>query len=292
MDKIKYVKIIVAQAIGFFASYYLVTNVFIGPIPIVRSDVQDDIVHLPQKTVEVIKSAPEKVKNISAIFGKYQKSQQQQKQADAHIPPPWIFGEGPSPLPTSAPIIPTAQQAPTVQPEPTFIIRFPTSSQTQPTSSQTQPTSVPQIPTTVPTKAPQPTQTTSGGSGGQQSGNATLEQQTVDEINKRRRDVGLKDLTINAQLTQAARRHSADMSANNFCGHDGKDGSGPFQRTKDAGYTGQAYGETVSCWARTPMQAVDGWWSSPPHHAILTNGSIREIGLGWVNIHQTAVVGM
>ncbi len=288
INKIKYVKLIGSQILGFFASYYLVTHVFIGPMPIIRSDFQDDVVHLPQKTVEAVKKAPEQIKKIASAISSYQKSQTQQKQSDAHVPPPWIFGQGPSPLPTAR-VFPTTQNQPTSIPEPTSIFRLPTRSQQNPTSGPTdipRATSVPQN-TTVPTRAPQPTSNRPP-----ESGNASLEQQTIDEINKRRRDVGLKDVRLNNELTQAARRQSVDMSQNNFCGHNGTDGSNPFQRAKDAGYTGRAYGETVACGARTPLQAVDMWWSSPPHHAILTNNGITEIGLGWVNVSQTAVVGM
>lgn len=297
-NKIKYIKLIASQILGFFASYYLVTHVFIGPMPVIRSDFQDDVVHLPQKTVEVVKKAPEAIKKAASVISSYQKSQSQRKQTDAHVPPPWIFGNGPSPLPTTQ-IFPTIQNQPTSIPEPTSIYRLPTRTQQNPTSIPTSipqvtsiPTSIPQITsiprnTSVPTQPPEPTSNRPP-----ESGNASLEQQTIDEINKRRRDVGLRDLKLNNELTQAARRHSADMSQNNFCGHNGTDGSNPFQRAKDAGYRGSAYGETVACGARTPLQAVDMWWSSPPHHAILTNGGISEIGLGWVNVSQTAVVGM
>jgi|GEM_PF-1783945 len=293
IDKVKYAKIILSQVVGFFASYYLVTNVFIGPVPIVRSDFQYEVQQLPSKTVEFVIDLPKKVQKIAIFAGKLGSTRQ--KQASSNVPPPWVFGQGPTPLPTNAPVQqPTlaSQQPTSSEPKPTSILRLPTFGQKLPTPVL--PTSAPQQPRTLPTAPQQQPTQPQGGSGSktQQSGNASLEQQTVDEINKRRKDKGLREVTINTQLTQAARRHSADMSSKNFCGHTGSDGSDPFQRTKDAAYAGQAYGETVACGSRTAMQTVDMWWSSPPHHAILTNASIREIGLGWVNTHQTAVVGM
>lgn len=108
---------------------------------------------------------------------------------------------------------------------------------------------------------------------------------------------GLPALSVNAQLTEAARRESRDNSKRGSvgdCSHTGTDGSNFTSRAKDAGYSGFAHGETIGCGHQSAQAIVDAWWNSPGHHAILTNGEITMIGVGWESSNftaQTAVVG-
>ena len=124
----------------------------------------------------------------------------------------------------------------------------------------------------------------------------TEERQMVDLINQRRAGMGLPTLRVNEQLTMASRRHSADIGPKALCQHNGTDGSSPWSRAHDAGYTGYASGEVVACNFSTAQGAVDGWWNSPGHFAILTGASPNEIGCGWwINSEgygwQTCLVG-
>jgi uncharacterized protein YkwD len=118
----------------------------------------------------------------------------------------------------------------------------------------------------------------------------------VNLINQRRAAMGLHTLRVNEQLTIATRRHSADIGPKRLCQHNGTDGSSPWSRAKDAGYTGYASGEVVACNYSTAQGAVDGWWNSPGHYAILVGAAPNEIGCGWwVNSEgygwQTCLVG-
>src|SRR4029453_858159 len=61
-------------------------------------------------------------------------------------------------------------------------------------------------------------------------------QTLIDLINKTRGEVGVPALTVNADLTEAARRHSLDMACNNFMKHSGSDGSWTGDRGQDAAY--------------------------------------------------------
>jgi uncharacterized protein YkwD len=122
------------------------------------------------------------------------------------------------------------------------------------------------------------------------------EQEMVNLINQRRTGMGLSTLRVNEQLTMAARRHSADIGPNRLCQHNGTDGSSPWSRASDAGYAGFASGEVVACNFSTALGAVDGWWNSPGHYAILTGVSPNDIGCGWwINSEgygwQTCLVG-
>lgn len=254
-------KVFVAQLSAFVISIYLNDHLFIHGTPIVRADVKQEIAALPATTINTLKTLPQIV---------IQNSQRQSPQTSPSQTFPQQSSSSNQTVPTSVvpTTNPTAKPLSTVQPtrRPT---QKPTIAPTNPPASQ---------PTTKPTTPPQATSV------------STLEQQTVDEINRRRGEGGLGALSINSQLTTAARRQSSDNEQNGQCDHDGSDGSDPFKRMQDAGFAGQAYGETVACRATSPQQAVDLWWASPPHHAILTNPGIKQIGLGWVNNYQTADV--
>jgi uncharacterized protein YkwD len=107
------------------------------------------------------------------------------------------------------------------------------------------------------------------------------EQGTVDLINQRRAAMGLPALRVDPALTAAARRHSNDIGPAGLCQHNGTDGSSPWDRIAQAGYTGFGSGEVVGCGYSTAQGVVDGWWNSPGHFAILTGAAINDIGCGW-----------
>ncbi|MFQ5451987.1 MAG: CAP domain-containing protein [Candidatus Paceibacterota bacterium] len=287
-------KIIAAQVIALITSSILVQHVFLGDAPIVRAEFKLELAQVPEKLVSVVREAPQ---TIASFYNDVIR-----RKVLANFPPPWVDESAPihpgqnipfpqgSPAPTSTNTGSQATPAP-INASPTNVQKrlprlFPTSV----------PTLIAKIPTIVlfPTGRPKPTKKpvpTVPPPQPPPADVASLEKQTVTLINQKRSSEGLAPVSINSQLTNAARRHSADISSKRICGHTGSDGTDPWDRVRAAGYTGRLYGETVSCGARTAEQAVNGWWSSPPHRAILTNSGIREIGLGWVRNYQTAVVG-
>lgn len=107
------------------------------------------------------------------------------------------------------------------------------------------------------------------------------EQLTIDLINARRTGLGLHALRYDPALHRAARRHVYDIGPQALCQHNGTDGSSPWDRADQAGYTGFAMGEVVGCGYRTPLSVVDGWWGSPGHYAVLTSADASAIGCGW-----------
>ncbi len=107
------------------------------------------------------------------------------------------------------------------------------------------------------------------------------EQQTINLINQRRTGMGLPALNVDPALTKAARRLSYDIGPRGLCQHNGTDGSSPWDRISQAGYTGFGMGEVVGCNYSTAQAVVDAWWASPAHYAILTDASARDIGCGW-----------
>lgn len=279
--QIFYVKIILAQVSAFFIASFLTSKVFLGPIPVVQAEFKHTIVELPQTIVVTIKDLPNILKKVPDTVMK--------RKQDSQIPPPWIFKPLPTsvlePIPTSIKTLPTNSPASNLTPTPTPRLRLPKIPRWN-TPTPTLPSNNP-----VPTRQTQPQPTRSSQPPPPSQGESTPEDEILALINQRRKQDGLRELTMNANLRAAARKHSQDMNTKKFCGHGGSDGSDPFKRAEDAGYGGRTYGETVSCLARSPLQAVNGWWNSPPHHAILTNSQIQVIGIGWVGSYQTAVVG-
>ncbi|MFL5734902.1 MAG: S-layer homology domain-containing protein [Chloroflexia bacterium] len=108
-----------------------------------------------------------------------------------------------------------------------------------------------------------------------------LEQATVDMINSRRAAMGLGGLRLNPSLTVASREHSNDIGPAGVCQHNGTDGSSPWDRIAQAGYTGDAMGEVVGCGYNSAQGVVDAWWASSGHYAILTDPNANSIGCGW-----------
>ena len=72
-------------------------------------------------------------------------------------------------------------------------------------------------------------------------------------------------LAMNASLLAAARAHSQDMLDNNYQGHQGTDGSWPWDRAQKAGYpslypgTSPYVGENAAAYARSVYDAYAGW---------------------------------
>jgi uncharacterized protein YkwD len=110
---------------------------------------------------------------------------------------------------------------------------------------------------------------------------APREVETIDIINTRRALMGLNRLGVSLELSAAGRRHSNDIGPAGLCQHEGTDGSSPWSRAAEAGYTGFAMGEVVGCGYPTSVEVVQGWWDSPGHFGVLTGPGATEIGCGW-----------
>jgi uncharacterized protein YkwD len=105
-------------------------------------------------------------------------------------------------------------------------------------------------------------------------------QTLIDLINKERADVGRPALTVNANLTEAARRHSLDMACNNFMKHSGSDGSWTGDRVTDSGYTNPYYLEILAI--GLPQDAMNQWRIEKADWSAVLNSRVTEIGVGYV----------
>jgi uncharacterized protein YkwD len=127
---------------------------------------------------------------------------------------------------------------------------------------------------------------TQGSTAEQTTGNCTYTENSeyiqtlVDLINKAREDVGRKPLTLNDQLTAAARAHSLDMACNDFMKHSGSDGSWTGDRVAEADYTNPYYLELLAI--GLPQDAMNQWHIERKDWDLVINSRVTEIGVGYV----------
>jgi uncharacterized protein YkwD len=105
-------------------------------------------------------------------------------------------------------------------------------------------------------------------------------QTLIDLINQARAEVGRAALTVNADLTKAARRHSLDMACSNFMKHSGSDGSWTGDRVTDAGYDNPYYLEILAI--GLPQDAMNQWKIEKNDWSAVLNSRVTEIGVGYV----------
>lgn len=105
--------------------------------------------------------------------------------------------------------------------------------------------------------------------------------QVVELTNIERAKEGLKPLTLNSQLVDAAQDHSSDMAQDDFFSHTGADGSDVGSRVQDSGYQYSAAGENIAAGQTTAEEVVEGWMNSPGHRANILNPNFTEIGIGY-----------
>lgn len=108
------------------------------------------------------------------------------------------------------------------------------------------------------------------------------EQAILQLLNTARLAAGSPALSINPALTRAALIHSEDQARRNVMGHEGSDGSRPWERAISAGYSSTFVGENVL--VRPDLHAsgaFDQWWNSLPHHENMMNPEFTEIGIAF-----------
>ncbi|MFJ3306349.1 sigma-70 family RNA polymerase sigma factor [Streptomyces sp. NPDC086549] len=113
-----------------------------------------------------------------------------------------------------------------------------------------------------------------------QSAPAGTVAQVIALVNKERASAGCGPVTDNAQLRDAAQKHSDDMAARNFFDHTNPDGDGPGERITAAGYRWSTFGENIAKGQQSPESVMDSWMNSPGHRANILNCSFKELGVG------------
>jgi uncharacterized protein YkwD len=106
-----------------------------------------------------------------------------------------------------------------------------------------------------------------------------LEKRMLDLVNAERVANGLQPLAPDPELTEVARRHSADMFARGYFAHDTPEGRTPFDRMKDANVRFLIAGENLAL-APTVSIAHTGLMNSPGHRANILRPQFGRVGIG------------
>ena len=106
-----------------------------------------------------------------------------------------------------------------------------------------------------------------------------LEAEMLKLVNKERVTAGLGALAPDPELTEVARRHSADMFARGYFAHDTPDNRDPFDRMREAGVRFLAAGENLAH-GPTIQIAHTGLMNSPGHRANILRPQFGRLGIG------------
>lgn len=108
-----------------------------------------------------------------------------------------------------------------------------------------------------------------------------------DLVNAYRKTQGLKALTLNAELTNAAKAHAKDLAKWDRISHYGSDGSNPWDRVKRAGYNAKVAAENVGTGQASFEEVLKGWKESPGHNRNLLMNDVDNIGIALVQDPKT-----
>lgn len=100
----------------------------------------------------------------------------------------------------------------------------------------------------------------------------------VKYTNIKRQENGLKPLTLNTELTDAAQHKAKHMFGQNYWAHVAPDGTTPWVFIKDSGYQYLYAGENLARGFNTAEDVVNAWMASPTHRENLLSPNYTDIG--------------
>ena len=95
------------------------------------------------------------------------------------------------------------------------------------------------------------------------------------------------ELVMDEKLLTAARLHALDMGENAYFEHDSLDGREPWDRMKDAGYTGFAAGENIAAGFDNATDTFTQWKNSNGHCLNMMSEDFNEIGIGYAVVDDS-----
>jgi uncharacterized protein YkwD len=99
-------------------------------------------------------------------------------------------------------------------------------------------------------------------------------------VNVERARAGCPAVSSDSRLVAAATSHSADMAANDYFSHTGRNGSTLGSRVTAAGYRWSSVGENIAKGQPTPAAVMRAWMDSSGHRANILNCGFRNLGVG------------
>jgi uncharacterized protein YkwD len=106
-----------------------------------------------------------------------------------------------------------------------------------------------------------------------------LEAEMLQMVNAERIANGLSPLEADPELTEVARRHSADMFARGYFSHNTPEGKSPFDRIRESEVRFRIAGENLAL-APTLSIAHTGLMNSPGHRANILRSQFGRVGIG------------
>ena len=106
-----------------------------------------------------------------------------------------------------------------------------------------------------------------------------LEARMLELVNQERAAHGLQTLAPDPELTEVARRHSADMFARGYFAHETPENVDPFGRMRAAEVRFLTAGENLAL-APSVQVAHTGLMNSPGHRANILRPQFRRLGIG------------
>ncbi len=107
----------------------------------------------------------------------------------------------------------------------------------------------------------------------------SLESKMLELVNQERAVAGLAPLEADPEMTEVARRHSADMFARGYFSHHTPDGKDPFDRMHDMDVSFRTAGENLAL-APTLQIGHTGLMNSPGHMANILQPRFGRLGIG------------
>lgn len=108
------------------------------------------------------------------------------------------------------------------------------------------------------------------------------EQELLQDTNIARAASSLPPLTLNAELSDAARRKAANMLEKNYWAHFAPDGTTPWSFIKAAGYDYSFAGENLAKGFTNSQDIVNAWMNSPSHKENIMATKYTDIGFAIV----------
>lgn len=106
--------------------------------------------------------------------------------------------------------------------------------------------------------------------------------QVVSATNQERIGAGLKPLSYNEKLADAARRKAANMYSENYWSHNSPSGKSPWVWFNDAGYQYTFAGENLAKDFGDISRLMSAWMASPTHKDNIVSVKYSEIGVAVV----------
>lgn len=116
----------------------------------------------------------------------------------------------------------------------------------------------------------------------------------LNDTNAEREKAGLTQLTINAQLSDAAYKKAQNMFKEQYWAHDSPSGIQPWKWFSDVGYDYSYAGENLAKNYASSQATVDAWMASPTHRANILKLQYVDVGFaimeGTLNGEETTLV--